>query len=505
MVRKRFNAEATKQMVHHRVADDDNLAELGWSFTLRQGLQQVGNQVADLVADEIAQRFEAARRHCEINPAHNVGAMAGLVVQRRAHAEDVAGLAVEQLRDEGRGAEVHGDTETVGRREFEPGVVRQDGRVPLCQFQLEIAAGQGATGQAPAGGDFVGGQQAGIVRGHRQFAAEHADAAAFAATVSAAWELDTLGKKEILQGSADGHAQRAAERKQFNRHHVGLIHTILRHGGRLPAAALREQINLAAAAGAGSTAASSRPMKHWKTILVAALAARLLLTTSLVTVAVWRNPHMRAVLGMASGLIVFWIGLGGGLMVWHRDRIRAAVQRWECWWPAKFVVFATALALLEEVVTTTMTNLAPLFGVKIGEAYITASTNYFDVVLLHSVVVIAPLFLAWALILWRYAFPPFAVFLLFGLTGTLMETISGGPQHLAEFAMWIFVYGLMIYLPAYCVSADRGARVPRWWLYPLAVVAPLPFITSVMLTPVQFLLRVWLFPHHPNIHFPPIH
>jgi hypothetical protein len=168
-------------------------------------------------------------------------------------------------------------------------------------------------------------------------------------------------------------------------------------------------------------------------------------------------------------------------------------------------VFATALALLEEVVTTTMTNLAPLFGVKIGEAYITASTNYFDVVLLHSVVVIAPLFLAWALILWRYAFPPFAVFILFGLTGTLMETIAGGPQHMAEFAMWIFVYGLMIYLPAYCVPTDRGARAPRWWLYPLAVVAPLPFIASVMLTPVQFLLRVWLFPHHPNIHFPPIH
>jgi hypothetical protein len=38
----------------------------------------------------------------------------------------------------------------------------------------------------------------------------------------------------------------------------------------------------------------------------------------------------------------------------------------------------TALALMEEAITSSMTNLAPLFGVKIGEAYITASTNYFD-------------------------------------------------------------------------------------------------------------------------------
>lgn len=54
-------------------------------------------------------------------------------------------------------------------------------------------------------------------------------------------------------------------------------------------------------------------------------------------------------------------------------------------WKKKFVVFATVLALIEEAITTTMTNLAPLFGVEIGEAYITASTNYVDVVLFHSV------------------------------------------------------------------------------------------------------------------------
>jgi hypothetical protein len=34
----------------------------------------------------------------------------------------------------------------------------------------------------------------------------------------------------------------------------------------------------------------------------------------------------------------------------------------------KFIVMATVLALTEEAITTTMTNLAPLFGVKVGLA-----------------------------------------------------------------------------------------------------------------------------------------
>ena len=259
MMRKRFDADAAKQVVHHRVTDDDDLAKRRRSFTGRSGLQQLGDQVADLVADEIAQRGEAAGRQREINPAHDVGAVAGLVIQGRAHAEDVAGLAVEQLRDEGRGAEVHRDAKAVRRCEFEPGVVRQDGRVPLRQLELKIAAGRGATGEAPAGGEFVGAKQAVVVRGYWQFAGEHANAAALAAAVSAARELDALREKEILQRRPDGHAQRAAQREQFDGDGVGLIQAIIRHGGRLPAAGPREQINLAAPVGAGSIGAVPGP------------------------------------------------------------------------------------------------------------------------------------------------------------------------------------------------------------------------------------------------------
>jgi hypothetical protein len=202
---------------------------------------------------------------------------------------------------------------------------------------------------------------------------------------------------------------------------------------------------------------------------------------------------------MGWGLILLWIFLAGSLMYRFRDPIRTWATRFSLDWRLKFILGATGLALVEEAITTSMTNLAPLFGVKVGEAYITASANYLDVVALHSVVVFAPMFVGWAVILWRYAFSPFEVFLLFGLTGTLAE-MSFGPQHALEFGMWIFVYGLMVYLPACCVPAERGAKPPRWWHYPLAVVAPMLFIPLV---PLPFIAS-WLFPNHPKIHFPPL-
>ena len=58
-----------------------------------------------------------------------------------------------------------------------------------------------------------------------------------------------------------------------------------------------------------------------------------------------------------------------------------------------------------------MTNLAPWFGVKVGEAYITASTYYMDAVALPSVVMFVPMFVGWVVILMRYPFSPFSVFL----------------------------------------------------------------------------------------------
>ncbi|WP_165219994.1 hypothetical protein [Aquisphaera insulae] len=207
---------------------------------------------------------------------------------------------------------------------------------------------------------------------------------------------------------------------------------------------------------------------------------------------------VRALAGMLWGLDIFWIGLAGLFSLFGRDRARSVVGRLPLPDGLKFVLLATGLALLEEVVTTAMTNCAPLFGCRIGEVYITASADYLDVVALHSVVVFIPQFAAWAWLLSRYAFRPFQVFLLFGLTGFLNEAMFSGLNPLA-LAQWLLVYGLMVYLPACAYPETPGRRIVRWWHFPVAVL--LPILAAI---PMVILLTVVIAPGHPRLHFPPI-
>ncbi len=113
-----------------------------------------------------------------------------------------------------------------------------------------------------------------------------------------------------------------------------------------------------------------------------------------------------AVMRMAGGLAVLWIVIGGTTTFKVRDWVKPIVHGILWGRKKKFVLFATVLALIEEAITTTMTNLAPVFGVEIGEAYITASTNYLDVVLFHSVIVFIPMVVCWAFLLSKYDFSP---------------------------------------------------------------------------------------------------
>jgi hypothetical protein len=234
------------------------------------------------------------------------------------------------------------------------------------------------------------------------------------------------------------------------------------------------------------------------TLLITLLGVWLAVSTAVVLlIAVFSmGPNSRAVILMGTGLILLWIVLGGTLMWINRDRVRAFVLGISLPWKVKFIFFCTLLALTEEAITVTMTNIAPLFGVPVGAAYITASANYFDVVALHSVVVFVPMFIAWAWILSRWDFSPPVVFLLFGLTGTLAEVSFGGVGQFAQIGMWTFVYGLMIYLPACCIPVERGVQPLRWWHYPSAVILPIIFSIPVAVV-VGFL-------HPTPIHFPPI-
>jgi hypothetical protein len=169
-------------------------------------------------------------------------------------------------------------------------------------------------------------------------------------------------------------------------------------------------------------------------------------------------------------------------------------------WFVKFVMGCIFLAMVEEAVTTSMTNCAPLFGVKLGEAYITASSNYFDVILHHSVVVFVPMFIGWGILLKFWFFSPFEVFLLWGVTGTFLEFADSGYRGFPNFPFWILVYGPMVWLPAHFPRSSPSARSPKRWSYPLAVIVPPLFL------PLDLVLAPWLWlgGKHPDVHFPPI-
>ena len=193
----------------------------------------------------------------------------------------------------------------------------------------------------------------------------------------------------------------------------------------------------------------------------------------------------RAILLMGISLVIVWVGVCGSLMVRYRQVVRRFVRRIDVDWRVKFVLFATLLALIEEAITTSLSNLAPVFGVAVGEAYITASPNYLEVVTLHSVVVFIPMFIGWAWLLSRYDFQPGTVFLLFGITGTLAE-MAGSGMNIIMLPLWTFVYGLMIYLPAYSLPEERSVRQVRWFHYPLGVILPLLCAIPVGLVVFQF-------------------
>ena len=96
------------------------------------------------------------------------------------------------------------------------------------------------------------------------------------------------------------------------------------------------------------------------------------------------NPVTRAEVDMTWGLVLLWVVIGGGVMYLLRDMVRTSLAKVRIGPRTKFFLLATGLVLVEEAITTGMTNLAPEFGVQIGQAYVTASANYLRVILFHS-------------------------------------------------------------------------------------------------------------------------
>jgi hypothetical protein len=194
-------------------------------------------------------------------------------------------------------------------------------------------------------------------------------------------------------------------------------------------------------------------------------------------------PKDRAIALMALGLVVIWVLGFGAVNLIAIDQLTGLINRIPFRWQLRFVVASAILALLEEAVTTSLSNQARRFGDASGEAMITASTNYLDVVLLNSVVVFIPMFVTWAWMLGKWRFTPFQVLICFGITGIFAELMMSGPTQLLGFGMWILVYGLMVYAPTKAVAPTSTIK-PPFWIWPLTVVLPLfaaiPIALSVL-------------------------
>jgi hypothetical protein len=99
--------------------------------------------------------------------------------------------------------------------------------------------------------------------------------------------------------------------------------------------------------------------------LLIVIAAWGVLSTTAITVFILSNdpdPDHRAIIKMGVGLILLWCVLGG-LMMWAlRDRFVRWATRIPLGWRTRFVLLCIAFAMLEEAVTTGLTNMAPMLG-----------------------------------------------------------------------------------------------------------------------------------------------
>lgn len=170
----------------------------------------------------------------------------------------------------------------------------------------------------------------------------------------------------------------------------------------------------------------------------------LILTLSALSLLVWNNPVKFVAVKMLWSLTVLWVFLGGSLMYLLRNIFVKFYSKikWPFW--LKFTFFATLFSLIEEAIAVSVNNY--FSG---GQAILTASTDYWEVVSHHSVVILIPIFFIFSFFVKKFNFTPYKSFLYFGIIGVLAEFSIGGILSLFEFSLWIFVYGLIVYLPSH--------------------------------------------------------
>lgn len=196
------------------------------------------------------------------------------------------------------------------------------------------------------------------------------------------------------------------------------------------------------------------------------------------------NNDLAAAANMLWSLFLMWVLLGGTTMYKYRDKIKSLVLRIKGSRASTFILFSSILLLIEEAVATAITNLAPLFGSASDLAHITASGNYWEVILHHSAIVLIPVFIVWGYLLSKYEVKPDFMFLICGITGVTSEFSLGGSMTGILFGYWMLVYGFMAYLPTYVLPTQVNLKkfdfkaLVLFLVLPWTVAIPIALIMS---------------------------
>lgn len=122
-----------------------------------------------------------------------------------------------------------------------------------------------------------------------------------------------------------------------------------------------------------------------------------------------------------------------------------------------FVLLASMAVLIEEAVAILWNNsVSSSFPSLSDNTLLTATTNYFDLIAKHSVIVFIPMVVVWAYLLSRRNYNAGEAFLYFGMGGILAELVYNfNPLPLMAAGLWVFIYGYMVYTPAIIVFGNE--------------------------------------------------
>ncbi len=180
-----------------------------------------------------------------------------------------------------------------------------------------------------------------------------------------------------------------------------------------------------------------------------------------------------AVVTMALGLLTLWGGLLAAIQWRLMRHISIRVRSFRYPVLASFLMMV-GLALIAEVVSTTMTNTAPLWGLSTDEAFITASANWWVVVSRHSVIVFLPQLWMVSWLHQHLSLRAFHWFIVYGLIGYVNEWLAfGEAASWVSVPFWMIIYGWIVYLPTTIVQSKNTRQSFRWSHSVLAFIGPL--------------------------------